>query len=161
VHWDRRLDSRFAAAIIGIQAIKGVEIGDGFTSATRRGSEAHDEMKVENGLVSRLSARAGGIEGGMSTGQVIRVRAAMKPISTVPRALQTVDVKTGEASKAHHQRSDVCAVPAAGVVAQAMVALTIAQAVLEKFGGDSIQETKRNLQNYLDSIPQNLRSELS
>lgn len=161
VHWDRRLDSRLAAAIMGIQAIKGVEIGDGFTSATRRGSEAHDEMKVENGLVSRLSARAGGIEGGMSTGQVIRVRAAMKPISTVPRALQTVDVKTGEASKAHHQRSDVCAVPAAGVVAQAMVALTIAQAVLEKFGGDSIQETKRNLQNYLDSIPQNLRSELS
>jgi chorismate synthase len=161
VHWDRRLDSQLAGALMGIQAIKGVEVGDGFETAKRRGSEAHDEMKVgESGLVERLSDRAGGIEGGMSNGEIIRVRAAMKPISTVPRALQTIDVATGEQAKAHHQRSDVCAVPAAGVVAEAMVALTIANAVLEKFGGDSLQETQRNMLSYLDSIPENLRSNI-
>ena len=161
VHWDRRLDSQLAGALMGIQAIKGVEVGDGFETAKRRGSEAHDEMKVgESGLVERLSDRAGGIEGGMSNGEIIRVRAAMKPISTVPRALQTIDVATGEQAKAHHQRSDVCAVPAAGVVAEAMVALTIANAVLEKFGGDSLQETRRNMLSYLDSIPENLRSNI-
>jgi len=162
VHWDRRLDSQLAGALMGIQAIKGVEVGDGFETARRRGSEAHDEIKIaESGLVERITDRAGGIEGGMSNGEIIRVRAAMKPISTVPRALQTIDVATGEEAKAHHQRSDVCAVPAAGVVAEAMVALTIANAVLEKFGGDSITETKRNMEGYLASIPENLRSTIA
>jgi len=159
VHWDRKLDSKLAAALMGIQAIKGVEVGDGFETAKRRGSVAHDEMaRDSSGVVRRVSGRAGGIEGGMSTGEVLRVRAAMKPISTVPKALATIDVATGEASKAHHQRSDVCAVPAAGIVAEAMVALTIADAVLEKFGGDSIGETKRNLESYLASIPDVLKS---
>jgi chorismate synthase len=159
VHWDRKLDSQLAGALMGIQAIKGVEIGDGFATAARRGSEAHDEILRDNdGLVTRATGRAGGIEGGMSTGEVLRVRAAMKPISTVPKALATIDVKTGEASKAHHQRSDVCAVPAAGIVAEAMVALVIANAVLEKFGGDSVAETRRNLLSYLESIPDVLKS---
>ena len=162
VHWDRKLDSQLAAALMGIQAIKGVEVGDGFESARRRGSQAHDEIVVgENSTVRRLTDRAGGIEGGMSNGEILRVRAAMKPISTVPRALQTIDVATGGEAKAHHQRSDVCAVPAAGVVAEAMVALTIANCVLEKFGGDSIDETKRNMLSYLESIPQNLRSQIA
>jgi chorismate synthase len=159
VHWDRRLDSQLAAALMGIQAIKGVEVGDGFETARRRGSVAHDELERDaNGVVRRLSGRAGGVEGGMSNGDVLRVRAAMKPISTIPKALATVDVSTGEAAKAHHQRSDVCAVPAAGVVAEAMVALVIANSVLEKFGGDSLAETKRNLKSYLDSIPAVLTS---
>jgi len=162
VHWDRRLDSQLAGALMGIQAIKGVEVGDGFETSRRRGSEAHDEIVVgsENG-VERLTDRAGGIEGGMTNGEILRVRAAMKPISTVPRALKTVDVSTGEEAKAHHQRSDVCAVPAAGVVAEAMVALTIANAVLEKFGGDSITETRRNMLSYLESIPETLRSKIA
>ena len=159
VHWDRKLDSQLAGALMGIQAIKGVEIGDGFATAARRGSAAHDEiLRDDDGLVKRATGRAGGIEGGMSTGEVLRVRAAMKPISTVPKALATIDVKTGEASKAHHQRSDVCAVPAAGIVAEAMVALVVANAVLEKFGGDSVVETKRNLLSYLESIPDVLKS---
>jgi len=159
VHWDRKLDSRLAAALMGIQAIKGVEVGDGFETARRRGSVAHDEIQRDgSGVVRRVSARAGGIEGGMSTGEVLRVRAAMKPISTVPKALATIDVSTGEASKAHHQRSDVCAVPAAGIVAEAMVALTVADAVLEKFGGDSLEETRRNMLSYLSSIPDVLKS---
>lgn len=157
VHWDRRLDSRLAGALMGVQAIKGVEVGDGFESTRRPGSQAHDEM-VTGKQIERLSDRAGGIEGGMSTGQVLRVRAGMKPIATVPHALRTVDVKTGKAAKAHHQRSDVCAVPAAGVVAEAMVLLVIAEAVIEKFGGDSIKETKRNLDSYLKSIPQKLQT---
>ncbi|MEY2677255.1 MAG: hypothetical protein RL510_1275 [Actinomycetota bacterium] len=160
VHWDRRLDSQLAGALMGIQAIKGVEVGDGFETARRRGSVAHDEIVREGGVVTRMSDRAGGIEGGMSNGEILRVRAAMKPISTVPRALATIDTSTGEAAKAHHQRSDVCAVPAAGVVAQAMVALTIANAVLEKFGGDSVSETKRNLDSYLASIPEVLQSRI-
>ncbi|MEN9731628.1 MAG: hypothetical protein RL488_938 [Actinomycetota bacterium] len=160
VHWDRRLDSQLAGALMGIQAIKGVEVGDGFETARRRGSAAHDEIVREEGVVARTTDRAGGIEGGMSNGEILRVRAAMKPISTVPRALATIDTKTGEATKAHHQRSDVCAVPAAGVVAEAMVALTIANAVLEKFGGDSLAETKRNLDAYLTSIPETLRSHI-
>lgn len=155
-HWDRRLDSQLAAAIMGIQAIKGVEIGDGFETARRRGSEAHDELVIGPDGITRLSDRAGGTEGGMSTGTLLRVRAAMKPISTVPRALRTVDVATGAAAEAHHQRSDVCAVPASGVVAEAMVALVLANSVLEKFGGDSVGETKRNLDAYLAAIPQNL-----
>jgi len=150
VHWDRRLDARLAAAVMGIQAIKGVEIGDGFQTATRRGSVAHDEIeKDETGKIVRRTDRAGGTEGGMSNGEILRVRAAMKPISTVPKALDTIDVSTGEAAKAINQRSDVCAVPAAGVVAEAMVALTLAEAVLEKFGGDSVSETKRNYESYM------------
>ncbi|AAT88948.1 chorismate synthase [Leifsonia xyli subsp. xyli] len=159
VHWDRRLDAQLAAALMGIQAIKGVEVGDGFLTATRRGSEAHDELVAEDGAIVRQSGRAGGTEGGMSTGGVLRVRAGMKPIATVPRALRTIDVATSEAAPAHHQRSDVCAVPAAGVVAEAMVALVLANAVLEKFGGDSIGETARNLRGYLDAISQNLATE--
>jgi chorismate synthase len=153
VHWDRRLDSRLAGALMGIQAIKGVELGDGFTTATRRGSMAHDEIDLIDGKVARRSKRAGGTEGGISTGDLLRVRAAMKPISTVPKALDTIDVATGEAAKAINQRSDVCAVPAAGVVAESMVALVLAQAVLEKFGGDSIYETKRNFQNFIENLP--------
>jgi chorismate synthase len=160
VHWDRRLDAQLAAALMSIQAIKGVEVGDGFLTATRRGSEAHDELVTDGSLISRLSDKAGGTEGGMSTGTVLRVRAGMKPISTVPNALRTVDVATGATAEAHHQRSDVCAVPAAGVVAEAMVALVVANAVLEKFGGDSLRETKRNLDAYLAAIPAELRTEL-
>jgi chorismate synthase len=159
VHWDRRLDSKLAAALMGIQAIKGVEVGDGFESTRRPGSAAHDEIVLGDGL-ERVSDRAGGIEGGMSTGQVLRVRAGMKPIATVPRALRTVDVGTGAETTAHHQRSDVCAVPAAGIVAEAMVLLVIAEAVLEKFGGDSLDETRRNLESYLSSIPESRRTKL-
>jgi chorismate synthase len=159
VHWDRRLDSQLAGALMGIQAIKGVEVGDGFKTATRRGSAAHDEIVRDTmGVSRRMTDRAGGIEGGMSNGEILRVRAAMKPISTVPKALATIDVSTGEATTAHHQRSDVCAVPAAGIVAEAMVALVIANSVLEKFGGDSVAETKRNLEAYLASIPEVLSS---
>lgn len=156
VHWDRRLDSQLAAALMGIQAIKGVEIGDGFETAARRGSQAHDELVIGPDGITRLSDRAGGTEGGMSTGTLLRVRAAMKPISTVPHALRTVDVATGAAAEAHHQRSDVCAVPAAGVVAEAMVALVLANSMLEKFGGDSLRETRRNLDAYLAAIPDSL-----
>ena len=152
VHWDRRLDSRLAAALMGIQAIKGVEVGDGFDVATRRGTQAHDEIFSENGNIKRATARSGGTEGGMSTGEVLRVRAAMKPISTVPKALATVDVATGEAAVAINQRSDACAVPAAGVVAEAMVALVLAEAVLEKFGGDHVSETKRNIDTFLAAL---------
>ena len=159
VHWDRRLDSQLAGALMGIQAIKGVEVGDGFETTRRRGSLAHDEIEKDaSGIVHRTSGRAGGIEGGMSTGEILRVRTGMKPISTVPKALATIDVSTGEATKAHHQRSDVCAVPAAGIVAEAMVSLVIANAVLEKFGGDSVAETKRNMQSFLESIPAVLKS---
>ncbi|WP_460444836.1 chorismate synthase [Angustibacter aerolatus] len=158
VHWDRRLDSRLAAALMGIQAIKGVEVGDGFRTAARRGSQAHDEIERVDGVITRRSGRAGGTEGGMTTGQPLRVRAAMKPISTVPRALDTVDVATGEATQAHHQRSDVCAVPAAGVVVEAMVALVVAEACLEKFGGDSLAETARNHDAYLANVPDALRT---
>ena len=158
VHWDRRLDGRLAAALMGIQAIKGVEVGDGFETARRRGSVAHDEIEHEDGVIRRRSGRAGGTEGGMSTGEPLRVRAAMKPISTVPRALDTVDVATGESAKAINQRSDVCAVPAAGVVAEAMVALVLADACLEKFGGDSVAESARNAAAYLAAIPDTLRS---
>jgi chorismate synthase len=174
VHWDRRLDARLAGALMGIQAIKGVEVGDGFELAATPGSLAHDEIVLEHesetsgsprrsseersggeerrGVFRRTSGRSGGTEGGMSTGEVLRVRAAMKPIATVPRALRTVDVATGEATVAHHQRSDVCAVPAAGIVAEAMVALVLADAVLEKFGGDSVTETRRNVESYLDTL---------
>ncbi|MBM9458818.1 chorismate synthase [Nocardioides sp. zg-536] len=152
VHWDRRLDARLAGALMGIQAIKGVEVGDGFELAATPGSAAHDEIVGTDEGLRRVTDRSGGTEGGMSTGEVLRVRAAMKPIATVPRALRTVDLATGEEAVAHHQRSDVCAVPAAGIVAEAMVALVIADAVLEKFGGDSVAETRRNVQGYLDAL---------
>jgi chorismate synthase len=153
VHWDRRLDARLAAAMMGIQAIKGVEIGDGFRTATRRGSVAHDEIeRGTDGTIHRRTDRAGGTEGGMSNGEILRVSVAMKPISTVPKALDTIDVKTGEAAKAINQRSDVCAVPAAGVVAEAMAALVLAEAVLEKFGGDSVQEVRRNYESYMKNL---------
>ncbi|MET0692880.1 MAG: chorismate synthase [Propionibacteriaceae bacterium] len=152
VHGDRRLDAQLAGALMGIQAIKGVEVGDGFELARRRGSAAHDEIIPGPDGIARVTHRSGGTEGGMSTGEVLRVRAAMKPIATVPRALRTVDTSTGEASVAHHQRSDVCAVPAAGVVAEAMVALVLANASLEKFGGDSVGETRRNYQSYLANV---------
>jgi chorismate synthase len=153
VHWDRRLDARLSAAMMGIQAIKGVAIGDGFVSATRRGSMAHDEIeKNSDGKIVRRTDRAGGTEGGMSNGEVLRVSIAMKPISTVPKALDTIDVVTGEPAKAINQRSDVCAVPAAGVVGEAMAALVLAEAVLEKFGGDSVSETRRNYLSYMENL---------
>lgn len=158
VHWDRRLDGKLAQALMSIQAIKGVEIGDGFETTRRRGSAAHDELFPTGDGVARGSDRAGGTEGGMSTGTTLRVRAGMKPIATVPRALETVDVGTGEKATAHHQRSDVCAVPASGVVAEAMVAITLADVILEKFGGDSVSETRRNVASYIAAIPETLRS---
>ena len=151
-HWDRRLDGRLAAAMMSIQAIKGVELGDGFATARRRGSQAHDEIERTGERIRRLTNRAGGIEGGMSSGELLRVRIAMKPISTLPRALATIDVRTGEPARAINQRSDVTAVPAAGVVAEAMAALVLADAALEKFGGDSVQETARNLDGYLKAL---------
>ena len=152
VHWDRRLDAKVAYALMGIQAIKGVEFGDGFATAARRGSQAHDEIVRVDEHVSRLTTRSGGTEGGMSTGEVLRVRAAMKPISTVPRALRTIDVSTGDEAVAIAQRSDTCAVPAAGIVAEAMVMLVLADVVLEKFGGDSVDETARNVRGYLAEL---------
>lgn len=158
VESDRRLDAALASALMGIQAIKGVEIGDGFEEADRPGSAAHDEIVTdENGKITRLTNRAGGIEGGMSNGEIIRVRAAMKPIPSIPRALQTVDVLTGEPAQAINQRSDFTAVPAASVVAEAMVRLTLAKYALEKFGGDSLQETRRNVESYLASWPENMK----
>ena len=158
VESDRRLDAALASAIMGIQAFKGVEIGDGFLEAARPGSQAHDEIVVNaDGRIDRLSNRAGGIEGGMSNGQVIRVRGAMKPIPSIPKALRTVDVLTGESAAAINQRSDSTAVPAASVVAEAMVRLTLAKYALEKFGGDSVEETHRNLEAYLASWPEHMR----
>jgi len=161
VHWDRRLDAQLSAAVMGIQAMKSVEIGDGLETTKRRGSVAHDEITRNGGEVRRKTDRAGGIEGGMSNGEIVRVRAGMKPISTVPKALETIDTSSGEKATAHHQRSDVCAVPASGIVVEAMVALVIANALLEKFGGDSVQETKRNLEGYLNAIPETLKSRIS
>jgi chorismate synthase len=149
---DNRLDSQLAAAVMGIQAIKGVEIGDGFETARRRGSVAHDEIYPGPDGVMRSTNRAGGLEGGMTNGQAVRVRAAMKPISTVPRALATIDMATGDEAVAIHQRSDVCAVPAAGVVVETMVALVLARAALEKFGGDSLAETRANVESYLQAV---------
>ena len=158
VQWDRRLDAKLAQALMSIQAIKGVEVGDGFETTRRRGSAAHDELFVTGDGITRSSDKAGGTEGGMSTGTVLRVRAGMKPIATVPHSLRTVDTATGDTATAHHQRSDVCAVPAAGVVAEAMVAITLAEAMLEKFGGDNVAETRRNLEGYLAAIPDTLRT---
>jgi chorismate synthase len=153
VHWDRRLDSRLAGALMGVQSVKAVEVGDGLETARRRGSVAHDEIDLNEGRAVRRTDRAGGIEGGMTNGEVLRVRAAMKPISTVPRALATIDTATGEAAVAINQRSDACAVPRGSVVMEAMVALVLADAVLEKFGGDSVTETRRNAESYLAALP--------
>jgi chorismate synthase len=153
VHWDRKLDARLAAGLMSIQSVKGVEIGDGFATARRPGSKAHDEIVVRGGRLARASARAGGIEGGMSTGQPIRLRAAMKPFSTVPKPLRTVDLVTGEPAVAITQRTDACAVPAGGVVGEAVVAFSLAEGMLEKFGGDSLVETSRNLRAYLETLP--------
>jgi chorismate synthase len=152
VHWDRRLDARLAAALMGVQAMKGVEIGDGFTTARRWGSKAHDEMDPAHPGVTRRTNRAGGLEGGITNGEPLRARVAMKPISTVPRALSTIDTSTGEPAVAIHQRSDVCAVPRAGVVLESVVGLVLAEAALEKFGGDSITETRRNAESYLKAL---------
>jgi chorismate synthase len=152
VQWDRRLDARIAAALCSIQAIKGVEIGDAFTQARSRGSQAHDEIVPTPEGVKRVTDRAGGLEGGMTTGEPLRVRAAMKPISSLNRPLSTVDVATGEPATAINQRSDVCAVPAAAVVAEAMLALVLAEAALEKFGGDSVAELRRNVSGYLENL---------
>jgi chorismate synthase len=152
VQWDRRLDARIAGALCSIQAIKGVEIGDAFTQARSRGSKAHDEIVPTAQGVHRLTDRAGGLEGGMTTGEPLRVRAAMKPISSLNRPLQTVDVATGEPATAINQRSDVCAVPAAAVVAEAMLALVLAEAAVEKFGGDSVAELRRNVAGYLENL---------
>jgi chorismate synthase len=152
VHYDRKLDAQLTLALMSIQSVKGVEVGDGFASAARPGSKAHDEIIVKGGSLSRRSARAGGIEGGMSTGQPIRLRAAMKPFSTVPRALDTVDISTRKADVAIKQRTDVCAVPAGGVVGESAIAFVIARAMLEKFGGDSLPETRRNLEAYVATL---------
>jgi chorismate synthase len=154
VQLDRKLDARLALALMSIQSVKGVEVGDGFASAARPGSRAHDELAPGGspGRPRRLSNRAGGIEGGMSTGEVIRIRAAMKPFSTVPAGLRTVDTATGKAAKPFSQRTDVCAVPAGGVVGEAAVALVVADAMLEKFGGDSLPETRRNLDGFLAAL---------
>ena len=158
VESDRRLDAALASAVMGIQAIKGVEIGDGFLEAVRPGSQAHDEMVPgADGRITRLTNRAGGIEGGMSNGQPIRVRAAMKPIPSIPRALRTVDVTDGEAASAINQRSDTTAVPAASVVAEAMVRLTLARYALDKFGGASVAEPRRNFEQYVASWPEHMR----
>ncbi|GAA1230429.1 chorismate synthase [Prauserella halophila] len=154
VHWDRRLDAKLSGALMGVQAMKGVEIGDGFTTAHRWGSQAHDEIDPGDGPtgVTRRSNRAGGLEGGITNGEPLRVRVAMKPISTVPKALSTIDVETGEPAVAIHQRSDVCAVPRAGVVLESVVALVVADAALEKFGGDSLAESRRNADGYLAGL---------
>jgi chorismate synthase len=154
VQWDRKLDARIAAALMSIQSVKGVEVGDGFASAARPGSKAHDEIVLgTDGRIGRTTGRAGGIEGGMSTGQPIRVRAAMKPFSTVPKPLATVDLATGKPATAIKQRTDVCAVPAGGVVGEAVVAFVLADAACEKFGGDSLGETRGNLERYLEGLP--------
>ena len=153
VQYDRRLDARLALALMSIQSVKGVEVGDGFATAARPGSRAHDEIVLRAGLITRRTGRAGGIEGGISTGEPIRVRVAMKPFSTLPRPLETVDLATRRPAQAIKQRTDVCAVPAGGVVGEAVVAFELANAVLEKFGGDSLPETRRNLDAFVGSLP--------
>ena len=153
VHWDRKLDGRLAQAFCSIHAIKGAEIGMGFEAARRPGSQVHDEILFDRDAgFSRRTNSAGGLEGGVTNGQPVIVRAVMKPIATLRRPLQSVDVETKEVVEAVVERSDVCAVPAAGVVGEAMMAITLAQAVLEKFGGDSLEEIRRNYRGYQDSL---------
>ena len=163
VSWDRKLDGRLGAAMLSIPAVKGVEIGMGFDTARARGSDVHDEIapapgRTRAGNVQRATNRAGGLEGGMTTGEPLVVRVAMKPISTLMRPLGTVDVATGGAAKATAERSDVTAVPAMGVIAEAMAAFVLADAMLEKFGGDSLGEVRRNLEGYLAHIASRLGS---
>jgi chorismate synthase len=153
VHYDRKLDAKIALALMSVQSVKGVEIGDGFASASRPGSKAHDEIVRREGAITRRTQRAGGIEGGMSTGGPIRARAAMKPFSTVPKPLDTVDLVTGEPAVAIKQRTDVCAVPAGGVVGEAAIALVLADAVVEKFGGDALVQTRASLERYVEGLP--------
>jgi chorismate synthase len=157
VSWDRKLDGRLAAAIMSIPAVKGVELGLGFEAARLPGSRVHDEIDAlaaaeRSGGVHRRSNRAGGLEGGMTTGEPLVLRVAMKPISTLMKPLATIDTESREAASAVAERSDVTAVPAMGVIAEAMVAFVIAQAFLEKFGGDSLGETRRNYDSYIARI---------
>jgi chorismate synthase len=152
VHYDRKLDGLLAGAVMSIPAIKGVEIGDGFEAAGLPGSKAHDEIVMEGGGLSRVTNRAGGTEGGMSNGETIRVRGAMKPISTLMRPLRTVDMSTGEEAEAVRERSDVCAVPAAGVVAEQMVAFVLAAEMQRKFGGDTVGEFVAAAERYRSGL---------
>ncbi|MCA1706675.1 MAG: chorismate synthase, partial [Actinobacteria bacterium] len=145
VHWDRKLDGRLAGALMAIPAIKGVEIGNGFEIATQRGSQAHDEIEPD---LSRSTLRAGGTEGGMTIGGTLRLRAAMKPLSTLKKRLRSVDLSTGEPADAFQERTDVCAVPAAGVVCEAVVALVLAGALLEMFAGDTIDDLETAVTRY-------------
>jgi chorismate synthase len=154
VHWDRKLDGRLAQAILSINAVKGVEFGAGFQGVTRRGSQFHDEIEYQDGRFRHLTNRAGGLTGGMTNGEPVDMRVAIKPISTMKKPMPSVDLRTKEKVEAHYERSDVCVVPAAGVIGEAVVALTLAAAFLEKFGGDSMPELERNHRSYLESIGQ-------
>jgi chorismate synthase len=152
VHWDRKLDGRLAMAVLSINAVKGVEFGAGFEGAARPGSDFHDEIDFSEGRFRHLSNRAGGLTGGVTNGEPVDLRVAIKPISTMKKPMRSADLATGQRVEAHYERSDVCVVPAAGVIGEAMVALVLAEAFLEKFGGDSMQEIGRNLAGYLESI---------
>ena len=152
VHWDRKLDGRLAQAVLSINAIKGVEFGAGFEGAARPGSEFHDQIDYADGRFRHLTNRAGGLTGGVTNGEPIDLRVAIKPISTMKKPMQSIDLNTKEKVEAHYERSDVCVVPAAGVIGEAVVALTIADAFLEKFGGDSMPELERNYRSYMESI---------
>ncbi len=152
VHWDRKLDARLAMAILSINAVKGVEFGAGFEGSARPGSAFHDEIDFSEGRFRHLSNRAGGLTGGVTNGEPLDLRVALKPISTMKTPMRSVDLASKERVDAHYERSDVCVVPAAGVIGEAMVAVTLADAFLEKFGGDSVPETERNLRGYLTSI---------
>jgi len=154
VHWDRKLDGRIAQAILSINAVKGVEFGAGFQGAARRGSQFHDEIEYQGGQFRHLTNRAGGVTGGMTNGEPVDLRVAIKPISTMKKPMPSVDLRTREKVEAHYERSDVCVVPAAGVIGEAVVAMTLAAAFLEKFGGDSMPELERNHRSYLESIGQ-------
>ncbi|MBN1872489.1 MAG: chorismate synthase, partial [Candidatus Omnitrophica bacterium] len=152
VHWDRKIDARLAYAVMSIQAVKGVEIGAGFTFAKRRGSKVHDAISYKNGAYTRKTNNAGGIEGGMTNGEPIILRACMKPISTLSRPLESVDVNTKKPTKATVERSDVCAVPSAGVISENVSAFVMADLFLEKFGGDSLEETKEHHRSYIEML---------
>jgi len=154
VHWDRKLDGKLAQAVMSINAIKAVEFGAGFEGASRRGSDFHDQIDYDEGRFRHLTNRAGGITGGVTNGEPIDLRVAIKPISTMKKPMQSIDLKTKEKTEAHYERSDVCVVPAAGVIGEAVVALTLAEAFLEKFGGDSMPELERNYRSYMESIAQ-------
>jgi len=154
VHWDRKLDGRLAQAVMSINAVKGVEFGAGFVGAARPGSEFHDEIDFQGGRFRHLTNRAGGLTGGVTNGEPIDLRVAIKPISTMKKPMSSIDLKTKEKTEAHYERSDVCVVPAAGVIGEAVVALTVAEAFLEKFGGDSMPEVDRNYRAYMESIAQ-------